>query len=223
MGVPNVEKNEPYETQAYAVMVLEGAHGDGSRSAMRKAGWETLPRGAAPIAVDGYYPPLGVPAPVTVDIAGDDRPEIVVSLNDGRIHAFAASGGSLWQYDFRAGRPIAFASEVTVADLNQDGNPELLFATYGDPADRNAGQLIVLDSGGKLLHDVPLPDPGSNGNGNGAPAAPAVYDLDGDGSLEVFVQTFDHGMDVFKLPGSGKNCLLWPTARGGPLRAGRAQ
>jgi hypothetical protein len=30
-------------------------------------------------------------------------------------------------------------------------------------------------------------------------------------------------MDVFKLPGSAKNCVLWPTARGGPLRAGRAE
>jgi hypothetical protein len=50
-----------------------------------------------------------------------------------------------------------------------------------------------------------------------------VYDLDGDGALEIFVQTFDHGMDVFKLPGSAKNCVLWATARGGPLRTGRAQ
>jgi hypothetical protein len=222
VGVPNVEKNDPYETQAYAVVVLEGAHGDGSRSAMRKAGWETLPRGGTPIAVDGYYPPLGIPAPVAVDVAGDGRPEIVVSLNDGRIHAFAASGAPLWQYDFRRTKPIAFASEVTVADLNQDGIPELLFATYGAPTDRTAGHLIVLGSDGKLLHDVLLPNPGSNGNGNGAPAAPAVYDLDGDGGLEIFVQTFDHGMDVFKVPGSGKNCVLWPTARGGPLRSGRA-
>ena len=57
--MPNVEFNEPYETQAYAIMVLEGAHGDGSRSAMRKAGWENLPRGGAPISVAGWYPPNG--------------------------------------------------------------------------------------------------------------------------------------------------------------------
>ncbi|HPY20730.1 MAG TPA: VCBS repeat-containing protein, partial [Polyangiaceae bacterium] len=35
LGVPNVEMHEPYETQAYAVMVLQGAYGDGTRSAMR--------------------------------------------------------------------------------------------------------------------------------------------------------------------------------------------
>ena len=81
--IPNLEMNEPYETVAYAIMVLEGAHGDGSRSAMRKAGFETLPRGNAPILVDGYYPPGGVPAALTIDIQGDAAPEIVVSLNDG--------------------------------------------------------------------------------------------------------------------------------------------
>ncbi|MDD5305789.1 MAG: hypothetical protein PHU25_00570, partial [Deltaproteobacteria bacterium] len=63
---------------------------------------------------------------------------------------------------------------------------------------------------------------GENGNGSGAPAAPTVGDLDGDGALEIFAQTFDHGVDVFTVPGSAANCLVWPTARGGPLRTGGA-
>jgi hypothetical protein len=81
---------------------------------------------------------------------------------------------------------------------------------------------VILDAAGVLLHDVPLPDPGHNGNGSGAPAAPAVGDLDGDGQLEIFVQTFDHAMDVFTVPGSATNCVLWSTARGGPQRTGYA-
>lgn len=220
VGVPNVEMHEPYETQAWAVMVLEGAHGDGSRSAMRKPGWETLPRGDAPILVDGWYPPAGVPAPTTVDIDGDGAPEIVVPLNDGKIHAYSGTGEALWSFDHRFGKSIMYASEVTVADLSQDGVPELLFSTFGDPAELDSGHLVVLDANGALLHDVPLPNTGENGNGNGAPAAPAIGDLDGDGQLEIFVQTFEHGMDVFTVPGSAENCLLWPTSRGGPLRTG---
>jgi hypothetical protein len=109
-----------------------------------------------------------------------------------------------------------------VADLNGDGSPELLFTTFGDPDTSDSGFLIILGADGSLLFDIPLPDPGHNGNGNGAPAAPAVGDLDGDGQLEIFVQTFDHAMDVFTVPGSSDNCLLWPTARGGPLRTGAA-
>ncbi len=223
VGVPNVEMHVPYVTQAYAVMVLEGAYGDGSRSARRKAGWETLPRGETPIHVDGWYPPTGVPATTIVNIVGDARPEIVVSLNDGYVYAFDADGQRLWRTYTRHGLAISFNTETTVADLNQDGSPELLLATFGDPDVHSSGYLVVLSAAtGAVLHDIPLPDPGHNGNGNGAPAAPAVGDLDGDGRLEVFVQTFDHGLDVFSVPGSATNCVMWPTARGGPLRTGQA-
>lgn len=220
VAIPNVEMYVPYVTQAYAVMVLEGSHGDGSRSAMRKPDWEVLPRGGTPIDVDGWYPPSGVPAPTIVDIRGDARPEIIVSLNDGHVHCFDSMGMAIWQVDYRHGKTIMFSSEVTVADLNQDAQPELLFATFGDPNVHDSGNLMILSGEGVVLHDVPLPSPGHNGNGNGAPAAPAVYDLDGDGDLEVFVQTFDHGLDVFTIPGSAGNCVPWPTARGGPLRTG---
>lgn len=220
LGVPNVELHEPYETQAYAVMVLEGAHGDGSRSAMRKAGWETLPRGDAPVVVDGWYPPGGVPAAATVDLQGDANPEVIVSLNDWFLHAFDANGQELWRYNYSHDKSIMYASEPTVADLNQDGSPEILFSTYGAPEELDSGNLVILAADGALLFDVPLPNPGENGNGNGAPAAPGVGDLDGDGALEVFVQTFEHGMDVFRIPGSADNCVLW-TSRGGPLRMGQ--
>jgi len=221
IGAPNVERNVPYETQAFAIMVLEGSGGDGSRSAMRKPGWEDLPRGDAPILVDGWYPPLGVPAPAVIDLQGDSRPEIVVSLNDGFMSAYTADAARLWRFDYRHGKSVIYASEPVVADLNQDGSPEVVFTTYGDPDTTDSGYLVILGADGSLLHDLPLPDPGHNGNGNGAPAAPAVGDLDGDGELEIFVQTFDHGMDVFTVPGSAENCALWATARGGPLRMGQ--
>ena len=221
LGVPNVEMHEPYETQAYALMVLEGAYGDGARSAMRLSGWEELPRGERPILVDGWYPPRGVPAAATVNLQGNDRPEILVSLNDGFLYAFDSNAEVLWQFNYRHGHQVMYASEPVVADLSQDGSPEVLFATYGSPDVTSSGNLVVLAADGTLLHDIPLPNPGSNGNGNGAPAAPSVGDLDGDGELEIFVQTFDHGLDVFTVPGSGTACLPWPTARGGPLRMGQ--
>jgi hypothetical protein len=221
LGMPNVEFNVPYVTQAYAVMALEGAHGGGSRAAMRKAGWEDLPRGGTPISVSGWYPPTGVPAAATVNLQGSAAPEIVVSLNDGFMRAFTAQAAELWRYNYTHGKAVMYASEPTVADLNQDGSPEVIFTTYGAPDVQDSGRLVILGADGRLLHDVALPNPGTNGNGNGAPAAPTVGDLDGDGQLEIFVQTFDHGMDVFTVPGSAANCLPWPTARGGPLRLGQ--
>ncbi len=223
IGVPNVEKDEPYVTQAYAIMALQGSFGDGSRSAMRLPGWETLPRGNAPISVDGWYPPGGVPAPAVANIGGDARPEIVVSLNDGYMYGYSASGVRLWRYNYTNGKAIMYASEPMIADLNQDGSPEIIFATYGDPDVHDSGRLVILDANGTCLHDISLPNAGHNGNGNGAPAAPTVADLDGDGQLEIFVQTFDHGLDIFtpsRAP--GENCLLWNNARGGMLRRGQA-
>lgn len=221
VGVPNVELHEPYETQAYALMVLEGAYGAGDRSAMRLAGWETLPRGAAPMTDDDWYPPSTPPAITAANIQGDELPELIVTLNDGAMYAFSSTAQQLWRFNFQFGKPQMYASEATVADLNQDGSPEIIFSTFGDPYALDSGHLVILAANGALLHDVPLPNPGDNGNGNGAPAAPTVGDLDGDGALEIFVQTFEHGMDVFRVPGSAENCLLWPTARGGSLRQGR--
>ena len=221
VGVPNIEMHVPYVTQAYGIMVLEGAYGDGQRSAMRLQGWEILPRGGQPVHVDGWYPPTGVPAPLTTNIQGDDLPEIVVSLNDGCISAFDATGLQLWRYNYTRGKTIMYASEATASDLNQDGSPEIIFTTYGAPNHHDSGGLVILASDGTLLHHVALPNPGHNGNGNGAPAAPTIADLDGDGELEILVQTFDHGMDIFTVPGSAGNCELWTTARGGPLRNGR--
>jgi hypothetical protein len=204
-------------------MVLEGNYGDGARSAMRKAGFEDLPRGEIPIFVDGYYPPSGVPAPTIVDLQGDQRLEIIVSLNDGFTYAFDAEGNELWKYQHALDKEIMFASEATVADLNQDGSPEVVLSTFGDPDVQDSGHLIILAANGAPLFEMPLPNPGNNGNGNGAPAAPGLGDLDGDGQLEIFVQTFDHGIDVFTVPGSSENCVLWASARGGPLRRGSAE
>mgnify|MGYP002066187354 CR=1 FL=1 len=56
-------------------------------------------------------------------------------------------------------------AEAAVADLNQDGSPEVVFTTYGDPNDDDSGHLVILAADGALLHDLALEDPGTNGNG----------------------------------------------------------
>ena len=61
----------------------------------------------------------------------------------------------------------------------------------------------MLTGAGKLLYDIRLPHQGSDGNGIGVPAAPSIGDLDGDGTLEIVLTTFDHGIDVFHVPGLG--------------------
>ena len=220
VGIPNAEEHTPYVTQGFAFMALSGASGDGSLSARRLAAFEALPMSdQPPVRASGdYYPPDGIPAPTTVDIVGDARPEIIAPINDGYVYAIGPDGTRLWRYDYAGGAPKTFASEVVVADLNKDGSPELIFGTYS--LQPNAGRIVVLSAGGAKLFDITLPNQGTNGNGIGVPASPTLADLDGDGTLEIVVTTFDHGLDVYTVPGSGTDCLLWPTGRGNFLRNG---
>ena len=220
IGLPNVERKEPYETQAYAFMVLDGAYGSGSRSARRHKGFRRLPLTGKPaVRPDGdWYPPSGIPAPSIVNLRGDRRPEIVASVPDGRVYAIGPGGKRLWRYDYARGASKTFASEVVAADLNRDRRPELIFGTYG--AAPRSGRLVVLSAAGRRLHDVRLRNQGSNGNGIGIPAAPSIADLDGDKRLEIVVSTFDHGIDVYRVPRSRPTRLPWPTGRGNLLRNG---
>ena len=220
IGLPNVEMKEPYETQAYAFMVLDGAQGSGGRSARRHKGFRKPPLSGKPaVRPDGdWYPPSGIPAPSIVNLGGNRRPEIVASVPDGHVYAVGPGGKRLWRYDYARGAPKTFASEVVAADLNRNGVPELIFGTYGPSP--GSGRLVVLSASGKRLHDIRLRNQGSNGNGIGVPAAPSIGDLNGDGRLEIVVSTFDHGIDVYRVPRSNAKRLPWPTGRGNLLRNG---
>jgi hypothetical protein len=220
IGLPNAEMKEPYETQNYAFMVLDGAQNGGVRSARRHRGFTNPPLSRKP-AVRGpsdYYPPSGIPAPTIVNVAGDRRPEIVAAVPDGYVHAIGPTGKRLWRYDYAHGSAKTFASEVVAADLNRDGVPELVFGTYG--AAPRSGRLVVLNAHGKRIYDKRLRHQGNDGNGIGVPAAPSIGDLNGDGRLEIVLTTFDHGIDVYRVPGSATNSLPWPTGRGNLLRNG---
>lgn len=220
IGLPNVERHIPYRTQGYAFMALDGAYGDGSRSARRHRGFEKLPLSNRPVhRPDGdWYPPTGIPAPTVVDIVGNKRPEIVAALPGGRVYAVGPTGRTLWSHQYAPRRAKTFASEVVAADLNKDGTPELVFGTYA--LRRGSGRLIVLSAGGKRLSTTTLRHQRRNGNGVGVAAAPSVADLSGDGTVEIVLTTIDHGIDVYTVPGSDAGCLPWPTGRGSRLRNG---
>ena len=222
IGLPNVEQKEPYETQSYAFMVLDGAQGRGGarRSARRHRGFVRPPLSGKPaLRPDGdWYPPSGIPAPSIINLRGDRRPEIVAPVPDGAVYAVSPGGKRLWRYDYARGAPKTFASEVAAADLNRDRRPELVFGTYGPSP--GSGRLVVLSASGRRLHDVRLRNQGDNGNGIGLAAAPSIADLDRDGRLEIVVTSIDHGIDVYRVPRSSARRVPWPTGRGGLLRTG---
>jgi hypothetical protein len=226
VAVTNAERDygDGYVTVFDALFVLDGNHAaEGGRSARRLPGWEQLPTSGEPLPNAEGNPSNIVPAVVAVDLADDARPEIISPAADGRLYAWSPDATELWSYDYTGGAPRAGASEPVVADLNQDGRPEVVFATYGpdpsgDPVE--VSHLHIVSGSGAPLYDILLPDQNHDGNGVGVLASPTVADVDGDGTLEILVLTLDHGIDVFNVPGSTTNCLLWPTGRANYRRDG---
>ncbi|MBX3127942.1 MAG: VCBS repeat-containing protein [Polyangiaceae bacterium] len=185
----------------------------------RPPGWET------PLHVSGYLSGLwdygdnivAITNQVTVaDIdPAKPGPEFIFAGFDGKIHAVDAAQNLLFSVTYTTD-PEVGTGGVLVADLNQDGVPELVFTTYSTKTGVSA--LFILDAGGNLRHELPLP-------ARGAMPVPTIADADGDGTLDIVVSLKDGGdgkpqVQVYRVPGSADNCLLWPTGRGNLLRNG---
>jgi len=159
------------------------------------------------------------PAPALADLAGDNRPEIIVPSYDGLMRCYFPEGNLLWDYRFdSAGGDFVGASGPAAGDLNKDGVPEIIFSTYAIVDD--ISHLIILDANGNPLHKTPLPKRGSM-------SVPTLADTDGDGSVEILVSLKDTlggglgGVRIYDVASAGTGNLPWPTGRGNRLRDGR--
>jgi hypothetical protein len=142
-------------------------------------------------------------------------PEMIFAGFDGRIHAVSADAHELWSTTYTTDEDV-LTGGVVVGDLSGDGIPEIVFNTYS--TDEGKGALFILDAGGNVQQLVPLPH-------RGAMPVPTLADVDGDGTVEIVVSLKDaddkvESAEVYSVPGSSTNCLLWPTGRGNLLRNG---
>ncbi|MCB9582940.1 MAG: VCBS repeat-containing protein [Polyangiaceae bacterium] len=163
------------------------------------------------------------PSPAVADLDGKPGLEILVPTYDGKLHCFGPTGEELWFYTFGSSpSPYTGAGEPLVVDLNGDGVPEILFTTFSSGAPKQPdtpAHLVILDAGGNELQKVEI-------FGRGSMAAPSVADLDGDGQLELVISLKDTlgggkgGVQIWDLPGSSDNCVLWGTGRGSLTRQG---
>jgi len=188
--------------------------------------WTVIPvpdGSAAPLSEDWNVIESNMSNPVTVDLDGDGYLEILFSSYDGRVHAYwlDKSEHHNWPYDVHAGGPYRFASEPAVADLDDDGTAEVIFASWVRKGFHQTGKLHVLDYQGNVLHEISLPAAYSSGDTwNGALAAPTLADIDADADLEIVLNTAHSGFVAYDLPGTENARVLWGTGRGNYQRTG---
>ncbi len=180
--------------------------------------WTQMPRDIGEIVTLCTAPSyLSVPdiSPVTADIDWDGNKEIIFTSFDGKVHCFSLDGTEhgAWPYslDTRETQVKTFATKPTVADVNGDGMPEVIFGTYTESNQTTVrGRLYVLDGAGRELASIAVPimwgldairPPMTvdRDYADGIFGQPSVADVDGDGRPEIIVTTFNCGVCVYKV------------------------
>ena len=141
--------------------------------------------------------------------AGDSSPQGLLHHKGGLVRAISPFGQELWQ--FRTNE-IVYSSPV-VGDLTGDGVPEIVFGT-GNFWANNGGatdstKIFVIKNDGKLLWSKDL--------GAQTLASPALADLNGDGTLDIAIGTWDGAQagKIWALDGSGNNLAGYPFTNAG--------
>jgi len=187
--------------------------------------WTTLPVDTGAPVIQNYNVIESVqPNPVTVDLDSDGNLEIIYPSYDGRMHAFwlDKTEHGHWPYSvYNAGEGFyRFASEPVVADLDNDGHPEVIFASWAQKGTYQTGKLHILDYLGNPRHEIDLPAAYGSPDWNGGLAAPTLANIDGDADLEVVLNTAHSGLVAYDLPGTANARILWGTGRGNYQRTG---
>jgi hypothetical protein len=206
-----------YPSQYTAVFIFNP---DRSRFNTGGFDWRTAPVDTgAPLSQDYNVIETALPNPAVADLDGDGLKEIVFAAYDGRMHAFwlDKTEHANWPYAVtHAGEGfLRFASEPLVADLNNDGQAEVIFTSWTQKGSQQPGKLHILNAAGEPMHELDLPAPKSaSATWSGGLGAPTLANVDADPDLELIIQTAAAGVVVYDLPGSAGAVVQWGTGRG---------
>lgn len=186
--------------------------------------WRTIPVNTGdPLAEDYNLIETAEANPVVADLDGDGKREILYASYDGKMHAFWLDKTEHGSWPYSVYKPAEgfyrFASEPVVADLDKNGQAEVIFTSWVQKGTHKTGKLHILSAFGQPIYEINLPAPVS-GNWNGALPAPTLGNIDADADLEVVINTVASGVVAYDLPGTANAVIRWGTGRGGYLRNG---
>jgi hypothetical protein len=189
--------------------------------------WTVLPTpdgNAGPLSENYNEIESNLPNPAAADLDRDGFLEILYPSYDGRMHVYWLDKTEHGNWPYSIYNPAdgfyRFATEPAVADLDNDGYAEVIFASWVEKGTYQTGKLHILDYLGNPLFEVSLPSASGSSNWNGALAAPTLGNIDGDPDLEVVLNTAHSGLVAYDLPGTSDARILWGTGRGSYLRSG---
>ena len=109
------------------------------------------------------------------DVDNNGYPELFWGGYDSKLHAYDLSTGTeLSGWPVNVGQTIA--SAPAIADLNNDGNVEIICAHTG-------GRLLAYNLNGSIVDNFPVAVTGS------IESSPSIQDIDGDGDYEILIGT----------------------------------
>ena len=200
---------------------------DADRSRFDASGfdWDVAPHDTgAPLSEDYDLIENAQPNPVIADLDGDGNKEILYASYDGRVHAFWLDKNEHGSWPYAVYNPAqgfyTFASEPVIADLDNNGTAEVIFASWVQKGVHQSGSIYVLDYLGNAVHQVGIPPAFGAADWNGSLAAPTLADIDGDPDLELVLNSAHSGLIAYDLPGTGEARVLWGTGRGSFQRDG---
>ena len=213
--------NAGYPPSRYVGVYIFNA--DRSRYKTGSYNWETVPVDTGSPLSENYNMIQSVMAnPVVADLDGDGEKEILFASYDGRLHAYWLDKTEHHSWPFNVtntGPGIRFATEPAIADLDNDGKAEVIFASWPQNGNNYVGKLHILNYQGQTLHEISLPAP-HGGDWNGALAAPTLDNIDADDDLEVVLNTVSSGIVAYDLPGTSDARIIWQTGRNNYQRNG---
>jgi hypothetical protein len=191
--------------------------------------WTVIPApdaASAPLSEDYNLIERSKPNAVAADLDGNGFLEILHASYDGRMHAYWLDKTEHGEWPYSVYNPsegiFRFASEPVVADLDNNGKAEVIFASWPQKGSNKTGKLHILSYLGHPIYEVALPAPfaGASADWNGGLAAPTLANIDADADIEVVLNTAYSGVVAYDIPGTANARLLWPTGRGNYQRTG---